>query len=335
MTEQDFDILTAKYQIGECTPEEVFLLETWAGRTFEQSSLIILFPEEAEAKVIESRIWQRLMPEISLSEQGDERLKKVWLWPLLVAAACVSVVCGYFIISLDQATIQAEVPSHGVETKNTTASTQKIFLADGSTVILEKGANVLVDESFGNKTRTVYLTGEAFFDVKRNEKVPFLVYSGGLVTEVLGTSFHIKPNAPGKAIEVSVNSGKVSVYSSQPHKAGRFDGVILTPNQKVLFDPELQTIRQGIVDTPRILTVGAESPSFDFREEFLETIVDRMHTAYGVDIVLPGSGIGRCKFTGNLSGLPMYDQLRFVCESVGARLETRGTAVFILGEGCE
>lgn len=335
MTEQEFDRLTAKYQTGECTPEEIFLLETWAGKMFGQSSAMAVFSEEDEAKVTEARIWQRLVLVLKPFEPSTKHLRKVWLWTLLGAAACVSVVCGYFLTALDQAPIQAGIPSHGVETKNTTESTQKIFLADGSTVFLEKGANILIDENYGKRNRTVYLTGEAFFEVKRNEKVPFLVYSGGLVTEVLGTSFHIKPEGTGKSIEVSVKSGRVSVYASRAQKASRFDGVILMPNQKVLFDPELQTIRQGIVDTPRILTAEEESLSFDFREETLETITERMRTAYGMDIVLPGSGIGRCKFTGNLSGLPMYDQLRFICESVGAKFETRGTAIFILGDGCE
>lgn len=327
--------MTAKYQTGKCSPEEILLLETWAGKMFEQGNAMEVFTGEKEAKLAEARIWQLLVPVISPPEPSANRLRKVWLWPLIVAAACVSVVCVYFLTGLGQAPIQAEAPSHGVETKNTTTSTQKIFLADGSTVVLAKGANILVDENYGKRNRAVYLTGEAFFNVKRNEKVPFLVYSGGLVTEVLGTSFHIKPQGFGEAIEVSVKTGRVSVYASQAQKAGRFDGVILTPNQKVLFDPELQTIRQGIVDTPRILTAGMESPNFDFREELLEIIVDRMRTAYGVDIVLPGSGIRQCKFTGNLSGLPMYDQLRFVCESVGARFETRGTTIFILGDGCE
>lgn len=335
MTEQEFDRLTAKYHTGECTPEEVSLLETWAGRMSEQSDAIAVFADEVEANEIEARIWKRLGPIVSPSKSRIKVPRNVWLWPLLMAAACLSVVCGYFLIEINHRPVQAEATNHGLETRNTTTSTQKIFLADGSTVLLEKGADILIDENYGKRNRVVHLTGEAFFEVKRNEKVPFLVYSGGLVTEVLGTSFHIRPDRVGKTIEVSVKSGRVSVYSSQPHKADKFDGVILTPNQKVLYDPVLHTIRQGIVDAPRILTAGTESPGFDFREESIETIISRLRTAYGVDIVLSGSGIDRCKFTGNLSGLPMHDQLRYICESVGARFETRGTTIFILGDGCE
>ncbi|GHB86465.1 FecR family protein [Persicitalea jodogahamensis] len=335
MTEQEFDDLTAKYQKGDCKPEEVLLIENWARRMYEQSDASAMSENEEEVNLIETRIWKRLMQVISPPKPSTNAFKQLLLWPLLVAAACLSVVCGYFLIDSDRPTIQAEKPSHGLETRNTTTSTQKIFLADGSTVLLEKGADILIDENYGKRKRKVYLTGEAFFEVKRNEKVPFLVYSGGLVTEVLGTSFHIKPEGVGKSIEVSVKSGKVSVYSSHPHKAGNFDGVILTPNQKVHFDPELQTIRQEIVDSPRIVTTGAELPNFDFHEESIETVIGRLSTAYGVEIVLPGSGLGRCKFIGNLSGLPMYEQLRFVCESVGARFETRGTTIFISGNGCE
>lgn len=335
MTEQEFDRLTEKYQTGECSPEELLLLETWVRNMVEQSAAMAVFPEKEEANATEARIWQRLESAIAPSGLSAGRSGKVWLRSLFLAAACLSVACLYYVVGLNSLPNPSELLSHGIETKNTTASTQKVFLADGSTVILEKGANILIDESFGKKNRTVHLTGGAFFEIKRNEKVPFLVYSGGLVTEVLGTSFYIKPQGTGKSIEVSVKSGRVSVYASQTQKVGRFDGVILTPNQKVLFDPELHTIRQALVDSPRILATEEKLLSFDFHDEAIETAVDRMRITYGVDIVLPGSGIGRCKFTGNLSGLPMYDQLRFVCESVGARFETRGATIFIMGDGCE
>jgi ferric-dicitrate binding protein FerR (iron transport regulator) len=59
-------------------------------------------------------------------------------------------------------------------------------------VQLNPNSTISYPEHFGQKTRTVYLKGEAFFNIKRNPAKPFVVHTGDLVTEVLGTSFTIK-----------------------------------------------------------------------------------------------------------------------------------------------
>lgn len=290
----------------------------------------------SEEEATEKRIWNRL--ESKTSTPGRQTFMKTHIppiWMRVAAVACAALMAVYApnFSKVPTETVRT-LPQHGIETRNTASSKQKIYLADGSAVVLEKNAGVVVDEGFGHKTRTVFLSGGAFFDIRRNEKVPFLVHSGGIVTEVLGTSFHIKPSPNGKSIEVSVNKGKVSVYAARSRPGGELDGVILTPNQKASFDTELHTIRTGIVDSPQMLVVPAQDAGFVFQEEPMGRIIDRIRDAYGVEVVLSGSDLRRCRFTGDLTGLPMYTQLKFVCEAVGAKLETRGTTIFILGDSC-
>jgi transmembrane sensor len=336
MTVHEFDKLTERYLLGECSPEEIALLTTWAEQAHSQSTETDVFLNDAEEIDTEKRIWNRLKPEISSPIQHVFR--QIQLLPAWVrtaaAAACVIITIAFALDFSKVPEVAQTFPQHGIETRNTANSKQKIYLADGSSVILEKNASIVVDENFGHKTRTVFLTGGAFFDIHRNEKVPFLVHSGGIVTEVLGTSFHIKPSSNGKSIEVSVKKGKVSVYTTQTRQSNGLDGVILTPNQKASFDTKLHTIRTGIVDSPQILVVPKPDAGFVFQEEPIGNIIDRMRDAYGVEVVLSGSGLRDCRFTGDLTGLPMYTQLKFICESVGAKLETRGTTIFILGDSC-
>lgn len=336
MTVHEFDKLTEKYLLGECSSEEIALLTTWADQSQDHSTETVLFLTTSEEEHTEKRIWNRLAPKTSNPVQrvvGKIRIMPIWM--RVAAAACVVFVSVY---AFDYLKVPDEVaqnlPQHGIETRNTANSKQKIYLADGSSVVLEKNASIVVDESFGHKTRTVFLSGGAFFDINRNEKVPFLVHSGGIVTEVLGTSFHIKPSSNGQSIEVSVNKGKVSVYTTQTRQSSGLDGVILTPNQKASFDTKLHTIRTGIVDSPQILAAPVYDAGFVFQEEPLGNIIDRIRDAYGVEIVMSGSDLRHCHFTGDLTGLPMYTQLKFICESVGAKLETRGTTIFILGDSC-
>src|SRR5690606_23345910 len=109
-----------------------------------------------------------------------------------------------------------------------------------------------------------------------------LVYSGELVTEVLGTSFHVKPGLDNKAIEVSVVTGKVSVYVSEKDHTQRKSGVIIIPNQKVVFNTKLKTIRQDIVDEPKIVGNKALDSVFNFDAIPVSEVLDVLRQAYGI-----------------------------------------------------
>ncbi len=89
-----------------------------------------------------------------------------------------------------------------------------LLLPDGSKVWLNTGTQVRYAGTFSGKTREIFLNGEAFFEVKRDESKPFIVHAGSLTTQVLGTSFNIRAYVERSDIEVTVSSGKVSVSDS-------------------------------------------------------------------------------------------------------------------------
>ncbi len=84
---------------------------------------------------------------------------------------------------------------------------QMVLLPDSSTVWLNANSSLSYTEDFGTKERHVILEGEAFFDVTRNENVPFIVVAQGAIVKVLGTSFNVK-NENG-AVALVVEEGKV------------------------------------------------------------------------------------------------------------------------------
>lgn len=332
MTKHEFDLLSEKYSAGDCSPEELKLLEKWADMHYNNHEDASVFARGSEVADTEQRLWERIRTHAELNEK-PKFIKSRWLWSGI--AACLALAVGYFTLTHQYSVPFAAMPERGIETKNIDTARKKVILPDGSVVLLEKNASIITDEDYGKQTRTVYLKGEAFFDVKRNTKVPFLVHSGNLVTEVLGTSFRIKPQPTGKTIEVSVKTGRVSVYASEPHQTKKINGVILVPNQKVVFNTELKTIRQGIVDLPRLVVPTILASDFQFEEADVEKVAALMQKAYGVEILVANPVLNRCAFTGDLNGLSMYKQLDLVCESINAHYEVRGTTVFIIGSGCK
>jgi transmembrane sensor len=332
MTQQEFDKLSEKYLNGKCSVEEITFLEDWANMQSEIGIKASKSLNEEEIENLKKNLWQKIRKEVNIHSFDIWRNLK---WMAACIAASVFFTIGYFFYNTKQpVTISKIKLPNGIESKNIAEKQQKVLLPDGSIVILEKNSSLITDENYGKINRKVYLNGEAFFEVTPNAKKPFLVYIGSLVTEVLGTSFRIKPKSNNKTIEVSVKTGKVSVYATEIKKTGKLNGVILTPNQKVIYDTQLKTISQSIVDEPLIVAAFQKS-DFQFEEAKLENVVKTFQQAYGVEIMVSNQSLNLCEFTGDLNGLSLYKQLDFLCGSFNAQYELRGTTIFILGEGCK
>lgn len=333
MTKAEFERLTERYIAGKCTPEEVAFVEKWVDSSFAPEGEELVFESEAEAKIVEEEVWINIRDAAGISHNPNNLWNRNWFLVSMAASVALLLVSGViFYGNLDK---DPELAMIGLETHNTSANHQRIILPDSSIVILAKGAGIITSENYGEQTRTVRLTGEAFFEVKRNPKKPFLVYSGELVTEVLGTSFNVKPELDKKTIEVSVVTGKVSVYTSEKDRNKRRSGVIIHLNQKVVYNTELKSIRQDIVDDPKIILQHVPELTFKFDEVRVEAVLATLRHAYGMEIVVNNSGINNCKFTGNLNGYDLFKQLNYICDAIDAHYEVRGTTIFLTGRGCK
>ena len=93
-------------------------------------------------------------------------------------------------------------------------------------------------ESFDKNERVVFLEGEAYFDVKHADKVPFIIYTGQVSTEVLGTAFNIKAYPDLEKVTVSVNRGKVKVNYENKQVA------MLTHGQQVIINRKVNRIKE-------------------------------------------------------------------------------------------
>ena len=89
-----------------------------------------------------------------------------------------------------------------------TTDFQTIQLPDGSTINLNAGSKIKYKKDFNTNHRTLTLSGEAYFDVKKG-KTPFVINTDHGQVTVLGTSFNVRARNDG--FEVGVNSGIVKV----------------------------------------------------------------------------------------------------------------------------
>lgn len=333
MTQQEFNNLSKRYLEGKTTEEEEKILFDWYKEQQDPPPLNISTPQQ---KVIEKRIWQNIDKEIS--NTSSLRIKLYWLTSIAASLMLLfwfTKDVAYFTPDKKQIVSGKKNEQKGIEVKNTTPSDYEVKLEDGTVITLRQNSSIIYDKSFNKTKREVYLQGAAFFKVKRDIRKPFVVHTGALVTEVLGTSFNIKQNAKGNTIEVAVKTGRVSVYTEKTEHHAERNGVILTPNQRVVYDEKSKNIIPSIIENPIPLpSTKIKVSQLVFKTTSLQTVLNKLSEVYGIEFIIVNPNARKCRITADLNGLSMFTQLELICKSIDANYEKRGTVVFIYGDGC-
>jgi len=111
-------------------------------------------------------------------------------------------------------------------------SKSKIILPDGTIVHLNSSSSLTYSNNFNKNIREVELDGEAYFDVTKDAKHPFIVHTSSIDIKVLGTLFNVKSYAQDATIETTLLRGSIEVYNKNDLSAPK---VILRPNEKLVF----------------------------------------------------------------------------------------------------
>jgi len=106
---------------------------------------------------------------------------------------------------------------------------KNVQLPDGSLVTLNSGSAIKISNDFGISSREVCLRGEAFFDVKHNPSLPFIVHTKAMDIKALGTAFNVKAYRNDGITETSLIKGLVEVTL----KEDKNSKMLLYPNEKI------------------------------------------------------------------------------------------------------
>ncbi len=332
-------------------------------------NFLLAHPEKAEAVAAAKSVLLGVRSEMeadfptdgqvaAMLDEIHSRKNVVSRWPMrglwlrlgasLSAAAVVLVAIGWFRqpnrhdshVSYEELLSAVEVPL--TEQTNTTGAPILLTLPDSSTILLQPKSSVSYRKDFVKSAlREVYLSGEAFFTVTKNRRRPFVVYSNELVTKVLGTSFVIKAFEDAKQVEVSVKTGKVSVFPRTDTEvcegiaAPELAGTIITPNQKVFFSREQTHLRKGLVDAPEILASAVlPAPLLKFQDMPVSDLLDNIEATYGIDIVYDDRLFRQCLLTASFTTESLYEKMDLICKGVEANFEVVDGRMIVTGRGC-
>lgn len=246
-----------------------------------------------------------------------------WLWKiaglfliLILSAALVIFILPKYTTShrtvmKQQIDFQHSSPQDFRKLIKTGAYTENLQLEDHSSVIIRAGSRLGITKDFNTTRRSVFLDGEAFFEVAHNAAKPFLIHTGPLTVEVLGTAFNIKSFSKQDSASVFVTSGKVMVWDSA-HKLNR----VLTANESISYQKDLQTYIVRTQNTDPQTALAWAAKDMDFDKVSMQHVLSTLSRRYKVQLDVRDSMLLKTKvkiaFTGTESLTTVMDALSII-----------------------
>lgn len=235
-------------------------------------------------------------------------------------------------------TKEISLESEVVVRTNNTELEMTVLLSDNSVATLAKGSTIRYPQRFAANERRVYLTGEAFFDVAKNASQPFLVYTNETVTKVLGTSFRVKAFEADITEMVAVKTGRVSVYPKKEYETQHGNralaGVILNPNQQVVFNRKENKLEKAMITNPGLLAESSVQKDQVFDDKPVAEAFDALAKAYGISIVYQPETLSNCMISAQFGEENLKQRLNAICQAIGAGYDMENGQVVISSKGC-
>lgn len=242
-----------------------------------------------------------------------------WRRALTLAAATLLLAAGtYFAYRGDHHSNMDPESFNTIVTKP--GSKTLITLPDGSTVVLNSACRFGYNKGFGVSNRSMVLSGEAYFDIRKNPDMPLSISAGDVNIKVLGTSFNVRAYPEDSFVEATLIKGSIQVsLKTDPERA-----ILLRPHEKIVIGnnqpaPPGKAERADVADAAhknieQVITVTKVEPEpgdsmyvetawlndkMIFSKEPFPSLAKRMERWFNARIVIQDSSLNKLVFTGS------------------------------------
>ena len=308
--------LIIRFLQQDINEEELRYLESWLEEDAEHKSYFFGLKSISDSsrrsffskEEVNEASWQRMLARIDKHQEKDPSLGKSRihsLWFSLVkyvAIAILAVGLGWGVHEFygnaesfywaEENVVYNEIHVQKGGRANT------VILSDGSKVVLNAATTLRYPTSFNGEKRQVYLDGEAYFEVSKNEEKPFVVKLNKQEITVLGTAFNIQAYENESYSVVTLLSGRVMLeaFNELGESTGR---MFLKPNQRALSDNESGSV--SLHDVNSSLANAWINGEYKFKDEPLSSIFKRLENYYNVRIHLDDPRLEQIRYTGTFS----------------------------------
>jgi len=290
--------------------------QTAAARAF---ILGLQFKEELPSQLMINASLERSLDRIAAWEQKQQPVikekgpRKIWWWAAAAVVVGSMALIGRQLLPKQPARVEYTGLADGVRT---------IWLPDSSKVILNAKASVSFHANWAaNGKREVWLEGEAFFDIKPAAAQTFIVHSGNLDIDVLGTSFNVKKDTA--FTNVTLNTGKIKVrFNELPEHP-----LLLAPGDFVQYAVKKNKVIKKKVNADLYAVWKDERQQL--QNVTLQEMAAYIEDIYGYQVRISTVELARTKLSG---GLRVKDEkllLETLAFALNVKIEKSGDTVFI------
>lgn len=282
----------------------------------------------------------------SVRDSGKGILKWMSLRKLSIAAALVvlSAISLYFINDKQFKTKSVSEISF-TEIKVPKGLLRKLVLPDGTKISVNAGSTLKYNNDFGKKSRTVHLSGEAYFDIAKGN-VPFIVHTDNYTIRDIGTVFNVKAYSDDLSFETMVMEGeviiegKLTIDSDKPQKISVKKQQVFKLNyassEKVqnLSNTELSDIVEVKVQklTPSQMEeyTGWTEDLLVFEGKSFQELIKIMERRYDVEIILEDNNLNNYEYTGSFRNVDNIEKaLKIMKETTDIEYNKNGRMITI------
>lgn len=332
---EPIDLLISNYLSGNSSPDEEQELLNWLNQSENNRILFSKYKMawvKAEQNTEQTKInkWEQLREKIknkeiiqlefeNTIEESKDRLLHIIRYAAVIIGLIGLSALLFLLLKTKPETLVAknvlEVPY---------GSKSALTLPDGTRLWVNSGSKLTYDNNFGKTNRDIQITGEVYFDVAQNSKLPFIVTAGKIKIKALGTAFNVKAYPEEKIVETTLVQGLVEVV-----KEGNKKTILLKPSEKVVIT-EAEDIKptndsKDLISTAedKKLTQEADSNVFInknidteketswkegkliFDREPLESLAIKLERKYNVHFSFADEKLKTFKYTGTFKDLSL------------------------------
>lgn len=220
-----------------------------------------------------------------LEKKLKSHTRRLTLIRTFSAAAAVLLLC------LSTWTVYLYMQPVSIETVSTLAETRTVHLPDGSTVTLNHYSSISYPEKFKSGNREVELHGEAYFEVSKDKKHPFIVQTETIDVQVLGTHFNVDAYRDNPDVRTTLLTGSVAV--SNKNNSVR---MVLKPNEIAIYNKVEQKLTRKALENAKD-EISWRHGEFIFDDLPLQEIVRELSNSFGTSIRISDTALQDYRIT--------------------------------------
>ncbi len=246
------------------------------------------------------RMLKEIHARIDRSSKKKKRFRTVWHAAAVLVPALLIISAWASIDSKLGNVLFAETEIVSESAK--TGEKKELIFQDGTRIRLNAGAQVSYPKVWSLKRRDFSLEGEAFFEVEKNPKRPFVVDIYGTKVKVFGTKFNIKAYPEDSTIDIVLINGKVVFEAGDTEYT-------MSPAEMLSYNKMDNSIKVTSLEKPEAAISWTEN-MIVFRNDGLGEVSKILSRWYGVEFEIKDSDLLSRKFTFRTEERPLTTILR-------------------------